>query len=239
MKLGNYAHISISVRNLRETLPFYEKIGFSKLWSSEAPQPWELLTDGLINIHLYEAYFSSPALHYFSASMDEQVVHLRRLGFNPELQRSKDGSRKQHNFLDPSEVSIMLMHYDDTQMPKPVGVSQSLLGTFGELSINTDNLKTSQLFWDKLAFRRVLNSEKPYAWSVLTDGIVTIGLHQTATLTAPALTYFATDVRERIEQLKQHAIPILHELKGEENVLEGAVLSAPDGQLFVLLQGMA
>ncbi len=237
MKLGNYAHISISVRSLRESAPFYDKIGFTKVWSSKAPQPWELLTDGSVNIHLYESYFSSPALHYFSAAMDDKIMHLRRLGFNTELHCSKDGTRKQHNFLDPNEVSIMLMHHDGEQMPKPNGVSQSLLGTFGELSINTDNLKASLLFWDKLGFRQTMTSERPYSWSILTDGVITIGLHQTAILSAPALSYFAANVAERLEQLERNSIPIMHELRNESGVIEGAILCAPDRQLFALLQG--
>jgi hypothetical protein len=209
------------------------------LWSSNAPLPWQLMTDGCVNIHLYESMFASPALHYFSSVMDDTLVHLRRLGLNPELQRSKDGTRRQHNFLDPNDVSIMLMHYNDTQMPKPVGVSHAMLGTFGELSVNTDDLKSSLLFWDKLGFRQTLKSEKPYSWTVLTDGAITLGLHQTATLSAPALTYFAADVAERIEHLKQNSIALTHELHNDLGALEGAILSAPDGQLIVLLQGSA
>lgn len=237
MKLGQYAHISISVRSLRESAPFYKALGFEKLFDSAEPLPWELLTDGCVNIHLYESYFVSPALHYFSATMDETIVHLKRIGITPELQRSKDGSRQQHNFSDPNDFCLMLMHHNEHAMPMPEGISRCLLGTFGELSIGTDNIRASTFFWDKIGFRQMMKSNKPYAWATMTDDVMKIGLHQTATFSAPALTYFAADVSERIGALRERKVSIARELKGNGGDREGALLSAPDGQLFFLLSG--
>jgi predicted lactoylglutathione lyase len=237
MKLGKYAHISISVRSLRESSSFYKSLGFEKLFDSAQPQPWELLTDGCVNIHLYESYFLSPALHYFSAMMDETIVHLKRIGITPELQRSKDGSRQQHNFFDPNEFCVMLMHHSESTMPLPEGISRCVLGTFGELSIGTDNLKASTFFWDKIGFRQTMKSNKPYAWAAMSDDVMKIGLHQTATVSAPALTYFAPDIPERIGALKERKVSLLQELVGNDGQPEGALLAAPDGQLFFLLAG--
>jgi predicted lactoylglutathione lyase len=237
MKLGKYAHISISVRSLRESSPFYKGLGFEKLFDSAHPRPWELLTDGCVNIHLYESYFISPALHYFSATMDETIVHLKRIGITPELQRSKDGSRQQHNFSDPNDFWVMLMHHNENTMPVPEGISRCVLGTFGEMSIGTDNLKAATFFWDKIGFRQTMKSNKPYGWAAMSDDVMKIGLHQTATFSAPALTYFAADVRERIGALRERKISVAQELKGSDGHAEGALISAPDGQLFFLLSG--
>jgi hypothetical protein len=239
MKLGNYAHVSISVHDLKESSRFYEAIGFKTLFGNRDPQPWILMTDGCLNIHLYESYFSSPALHYFSATMDEKIRALYELGIRLEEQTSKDGTRKQHTFLDPSELSVMLMHHDDSDMPKPNGNSHSALGDFGELSINADSLMFSTEFWRKLSFNSVYKSEHPYPWAILSDELFTLGIHQTTMFNAPALTYFATNVAERVEDLKKRKIVFTNEMKNRSGETVGAILNAPDGQLFFLLNGNA
>lgn len=237
MKLGSYAHFSVSVSSLNASLPFYLNIGFKKLWDNPEPKPWALLTDGRVNIHLFESQFPSPAIHYFSSAMENKISELERMGFPLEAQKSKDGNRQQHTFLDPNEVHIMLMHYDDAEMPKPSGSSHSLLGSFGELSINTEEIQPSLEFWQKLDFVPMYQSDKPYPWVLLTDGTLTIGLHQTKNFSDPTFIYVSPDVAMRIAALENDGIP-LRRLQNESG-LQGARLTAPDGQTFFLLKGDA
>jgi predicted enzyme related to lactoylglutathione lyase len=237
LTLGSYAHISISVSSLETTMAFYENIGFKKLWENSEPKPWALLTDNRVNIHLYESYFPSPALHYFSAQMENVIRDVRRLGIRLEQHKSKDGARKQHTFFDPSEIAIMLMHHDAADMPTPSGESHSPLGEFGEFSIGTDSLRTSMDFWEQLEFTTLHKSDSPYPWAILSDGVMTIGLHQTQALASPALTYFSSDITARIAELEQRKIPFSFLKKSSGDETYGALVNAPDGQLFLLLKG--
>ncbi|MER3523630.1 MAG: hypothetical protein C4326_06050 [Ignavibacteria bacterium] len=237
MKLGNYAHISVSVQRLDVSAPFYAKIGFRKLIESEDPAPWMLVTDGKVNLHLYESHFASPALHYFSAHMRDKVLELMRLGIKPEQQRSKDGKRLQHAFFDPNEVIIMLMHYDDSIMPKPNGFSESKIGAFGELSVDTAELDASIAFWQKLDFAVSLRGEKPYPWAILTDGVMILGFHQTDAFTMPALTYYSNDVHSCLHALEAAGIHSVRRLHDHDGRVRGAVITAPDGQTIFLLEG--
>jgi catechol 2,3-dioxygenase-like lactoylglutathione lyase family enzyme len=237
MKLGNYAHISVSVQSLRESISFYEKLGFRKLWDSQEPYPWILMTDGGVNLHLYELYFPSPALHYFSSHMQDKVLELMRLGIRPEQQKSRDGKRIQHNFFDPNELAIMLMHFDDRSMPKPNGYSESKLGVFGELSVDTHDLASSVKFWTNIGFTVTLRGEKPYPWAVLTDGEMTLGMHQTTAFKTPALTYYADDPASQVRTLREAGITNMQELHDEHGAIAGAIITAPDGQVFFLLEG--
>lgn len=237
MKLGNYAHISVSVQRLGESAAFYSKIGFRKLIESEDPAPWMLVTDGKVNLHLYESPFASPALHYFSAHMHDKVLELMRLGIKPEQQRSKDGKRLQHTFVDPNEVAIMLMHYDDTMMPRPNGFSESNIGVFGELSVDTAQLDDSIAFWQRLDFAVTLRGEKPYPWAILTDGVMVLGFHQTDVFTMPALTYYSTDVNSCLHELNAAGIHSVRPLHDHNGSVHGAIITPPDGQAILLLEG--
>jgi hypothetical protein len=98
-------------------------------------------------------------------------------------------------------------------------------------------LAKSLQFWQKLDFAPVLNADQPYPWALLSDGVMTIGLHQTLTFTHAALTYFAEDPHEQIMLLKSKSVQLAHELKNSTGDVEGAILQAPDGQSFFLLKG--
>ncbi|MBX2992320.1 MAG: VOC family protein [Bacteroidetes bacterium] len=237
IKLGNYAHISISVTDLQESSRFYELLGFKILYGNNEPHPWALFTDGSVNIHLYQFSFVSPALHYFSNHMQDKVLELMRLGIRPGQQTSKDGHRVQSTIADPSEFLIMLMHHNDAEMPKPDGDLRCRLGTFGELSINTENLGSSVDFWEQFDFTLLNRGEKPYPWAIMADGVMTVGFHQTSSFTTPALTYYATDVYERVQLLKYDSFRNLRELKDASGTTEGAILQAPEGQLLFVLKG--
>jgi hypothetical protein len=130
----------------------------------------------------------------------------------------------------------MLMHHDEADMPKPNGESHALLGIFGELSINTMSLNHSLAYWKKLDFIATHASKSPYPWAILSDGVMTIGLHQTDSFTSPALTYFSSNIGEQLKSLEQWNIPFtpMSSLPGHH---EGAIIAAPDGQLLLLLQG--
>lgn len=239
VRLGNYAHISVSVRNLDESAPFYLKLGFKHLWGSAQPHPWAIMTDGKVNLHLYQYEFPSPALHYFSDHMKDKVLELMRLGIRPDQHKSKDGARTQHTFSDPSDFTIMLMHHSDADMPKVAGKSHARLGTIGEVSISTASLMRSLDFWQQLDFAVIARSDTPHPWAVLTDGNITLGLHETDAFTSPAFTYFAGDVDARIRLLQGEGVPIAQEMFNAAGERAGAVLKAPDGQLFLLLTGRA
>ncbi|MBI5471881.1 MAG: hypothetical protein HY961_06005 [Ignavibacteriae bacterium] len=237
MKLGNYAHVSLSVHTLRESLPFYAALGFSRLFGNDDPQPWVLLSDGVLNVHLYESSFPSPALHYFSSSMNAKVAELGQQALKLQEQISKDGTRRQHTLVDPNDMHVVLMHHDDADMPRPEGSSRSVLGTFAEISISTNNLAGSAAFWKSIGFTERHASANPYPWTIMSDDILTVGLHQTSTFNAPALTYLTMSVSQQIAQLKSIGVALTHEIKGRSGELAGAILNAPDGQLFFLLQG--
>ena len=237
MKLGNYAHVSISVHTLQESVPYYTALGFMPLFGNSDPQPWSLLTDGSINLHLYESPFPSPALHYFSADMQKKISELQRCSLKPQEQTSRDRMRKQHTIVDPNDLQIMLMHHDEADMPRPHGPSRSLLGSFGEISISTNDLKGSVAFWKSIGFIEKRACANPYPWLIMSDGVLTVALHQTSTFNAPALTYFAKTVSDQVSRLKSIGIPMTHEIKNRSGETLGAILNAPDGQLFFLLQG--
>jgi predicted lactoylglutathione lyase len=75
-------------------------------------------------------------------------------------------------------------------------------GVFGEYAQPVKNLDQSVAFWQKLGFQVISSFTSPYNWAIMSDGLNVIGLHQNKHFTSPTITYFAADMRSKIEHLK-------------------------------------
>ncbi|HEU4717518.1 MAG TPA: hypothetical protein VFU15_06785, partial [Bacteroidia bacterium] len=45
-----------------------------------------------------------------------------------------------------------------------------------------------------------------YPWAILSDGLAVLGLHQTTHFSHPTITFFAADMKEKIDQLKKDGL---------------------------------
>jgi catechol 2,3-dioxygenase-like lactoylglutathione lyase family enzyme len=99
-----------------------------------------------------------------------------------------------------------------------------------------ENLETSLDFWRRLGFRRVKGSKLPYPWAVISDGLITLGLHETRQLKKAGLVYCSSDRNERMEQLRQEGFVFAGELPSPDVGMGRAYIEAPDGQLFLLME---
>ena len=236
MKLGNYTHISISVRNLSESIKFYETLGFYKIGENTYPIPWALFTDGVLNISLSETTFHSPSINYFSLDVASRIKFLSGKGLIVEQQIIAE-SKIVHNVLsDPDGFRIALLE-SNGENRQPNGISISQCGTFRELSIPVTDFKKSVEFWRQFDFETLVQGDAPYLWAMLTDRLMTVGLHQSGDLSSPAFTYFSPDSIERIALLKENGIQFQLEIKDDKGVVANAIAQSPDGQLFFIFNG--
>ena len=70
-----------------------------------------------------------------------------------------------------------------------------------------------------------------YPWAIISDRLSVVGLHQTTDFIDPTITFFAADMKDKIEQLKNNGINNFKE-KGSGSV----VLTTPEGQFINLFK---
>jgi catechol 2,3-dioxygenase-like lactoylglutathione lyase family enzyme len=231
VKLGESVEIAISCKDVGKSREFYQKLGFTEL---VGPQKGTVLADGQIRLSLHEMNFPTPVLIYFSPDPAERVKALKEQGIGFVNIEEREGRILEAGFSDPNSQEILLVRLerDELLVPKTQGKS----GFFGELSIPTSDLKASRAFWEKLGFTYFAGDESnvTHPWVVMRDGLMDIGIHQTRNFVAPALTYFARDMVERIEGLKKEGIQFLSEQKDSKGRTTYGVARAPDGQQFFL-----
>lgn len=132
-------------------------------------------------------------------------------------------------FSQPTGTTMLTMHPQDYSNPDKY--VNKTCGMFGELAIPVNNLDISILFWEKLGFKSLSKKSSSYPWAILSDGLAIVGLHQTINFDSPTITYFASDMKNKIDKLKQSGLRNFFE-NGEGNI----VLTTPEKQKINLFK---
>ncbi len=236
MKLGNFVEISVAVPDLAKSLPFFERLGFEKADQNWEPWPWAILTDGLITLSLSQTMPGVPVLSYLAGDMEERIARLEAAGMELSRIREPQAPEILAALATPSGIGVSLLEYPARHIPRPSGRSICKCGHFGELALPVDDLETATAFWTKVGFQRRRGAELPYPWAVVTDGLMTLGLHQTRDFDRPALVYYSINTPERIEQLGLDGFEFEREVPSVGSGTGRTLLEPPDGQLLVMLE---
>jgi hypothetical protein len=185
------------------------------------------------------------ALTYYVKNVEDKVKELENKGlvFTPLSQKSDmiqrfrttspDGLNLTlvthvETFVKPQGPGMLQMNQADYFNPEKY-VNQTI-GMFGELAHPVKDLEQSIGYWEKLGFTVVSKFASPYPWAILTDGTAVVGCHQSTHFTAPAITYFAKDMGDKINRLKENGLENYKEIMGPHNI----AITTPEGQQVFL-----
>jgi catechol 2,3-dioxygenase-like lactoylglutathione lyase family enzyme len=238
MQLGTTVHIAVSCKDIQSSLPFYHTLGFTTLFIDNEMSPsFVRLTDGAITLALIAEDFGTPSLAYFTTGLQESVARLQQLHIDVQTDTDPHGDITQAHFVNPDGLHVWL-HPAGKNSKQTAGGPNTVCGTFGELSMSVRDLDSSILYWQSLGYELLHRSLVPYPYAIVKDGAMLLGLHQNNEVSHPALTYYAPDMADRIEQLKHKGISFVKDFPaGTDGRIHNAVAKAPDGQLFFLFEG--
>jgi catechol 2,3-dioxygenase-like lactoylglutathione lyase family enzyme len=248
-KLGNATQITIGTADVAVSVEFYKKLGFKLLAEDVNPNPWAQLTDGTLLLMLNQDGQEYMGLTYFSGQMEKRVKELESDGIEMYHSVKQEGRFFQGMFPSLNGILVSLINYDYSGMFQPEGIElmdlkpeemsdpekfpNRRIGIFGEFSIPVKDLNKSLEYWKGLGFESKSINESPYPWAIVTDGMNTLGLHETSDFEKPAITYFAPDMAGRIKKLKESGV-VGFKLFGDDGNEGNQVLSTPEGQQFFL-----
>lgn len=240
-KLGDISGLTINCPDLEASLEFYQKLGFTELFRGDFPFKLIEITDGQIQIMLRQSPALYFAITYYPRNIDEVAAELEGQGIVFwEKANTESDYLKRYITTTPDGLNVSFVMYVDafSQPPGPTMLTMpqadyfnpekyvnKTAGLFGEIAHPVVDLEASILFWKKLGFATLSKFTSPYPWAIISDGINSVGLHQTTDFDYPAITYFAPDMAERVEKLKAAGLTDYTE-KGGGNI----VLKTPEGQ---------
>jgi predicted lactoylglutathione lyase len=239
-KLGNVSAITITSTDLEQSLSFYQKLGFKELYRADMPFPWIQITDGALLIMLRKDKTPYIALTYYIKDIDKSVSELEADGIVFTTKPNPKDMIKRCLMQSPDGMNISLVSYVEgfnqptgqtmlTTPPQDYAntdkYANKVCGLFGELAHPVKDIDASMKFWEKLGFKLLSKMTTPYNWAIISDGLNVVGLHQTTSFSDPTITFFAPDMKARIEKLKEAGVSDLTD-KGGPN----ATLATPEKQ---------
>jgi catechol 2,3-dioxygenase-like lactoylglutathione lyase family enzyme len=244
--IGIVSAITMASPDPDRSLIYYQQLGFREIFRSDFPFPLIQITDDALLIMLRKDDNPYIALTYYAKDPDNIANGLERAGISFIEKPKKGALVKKYLFQSPDGLNISVVTYADCfqkpaghtllTMPsadyfKPEKYTNKVCGMFGEFAHPVKDLKTSVSFWKNLGFIILSESGDPYPWAIVSDGLSIIGLHQSAHLSCPAITFYAADMGDKIQKLKQGGLKNYTALTGEN-----VVLKTPEEQYINLFQ---
>jgi len=245
--LGRFHEISILTADIRASVEFYERLGFTQAATTDTwAHPYGVLTDGRVFIGLHQRHGpskaeapavlgASPVLTFVLPGVATHLAAFESHGIAFTVCRVGEEVFNEIGFLDPFGQAVAVLEAR-TYSPVARGPAEvSLCGYFGEISMPARNFETAKAFWEPLGFVATEETNTPYAHRPFTSDYIDIAFHRPRTLDVPVLVFRDPDMRARIAQLRDQGIRLSDELPRGLEPANNALIESPEGTLLLLL----
>ena len=236
--LGRFHEISVATADIRASVEFYEKLGFTQAPTADTwPHPYGVLTDGRLFIGLHERRAPTPSLTFVLPGLAGRVRDLESRGIGLRLRRTGDEVFNEIGFNDPFGQAVTVIEARTFSPVDRDPAEVSLCGYFGEFSIPVSDFNAAREFWEPLGFVATDESDDPYLHLALTSDHLDLAFHRPRTLDVPMLVFRDPAMPARIERLRALHAPLAREMPRGLNPDRNALLESPEGLTLLLLEG--
>jgi hypothetical protein len=234
--LGRFLEISISTRVIRESLEFYESLGFVQAAVGETwSHPYAVVTDGHLFIGLHGRDMPSPSLTFVLPQLQLGVGRLKERGVTFDQEYFGDDLFNQAQLLDPGGLSVTLLEartFSPPQLDAPV---ESACGYFSELGIPVRGAAEARSFWEAIGFVALDEQAQPFPRTPLVGDGLDLALYRTRALRQPVLTFEDSEMQHRLTRLRARGVQVSDEMPDTLDDSGNGVLIAPEGTRLLLL----
>lgn len=232
-----FLEISVYAPEIRESLAFYESLGFVQAPVGEAfDHPYAVVTDGRLFLGLHGRAPASPALTFVMPRLMRGIEQLEELGI--ELEEVKLGNEvfNRASFRDPSGHCVNVFEARTFSPPQFETEPATTCGYFTEYGLPVREQGPMRLFWEALGFVAWDEQSEPFARTAITSDYLNLALYRSRAFRQPVLTFEDRDMRERLARLKERGLRLSDEMPDSLEDSCNAVLVAPEGTRLLLLQ---
>lgn len=234
---GRFLEISLYTPAIRESLAFYESLGFVQAPVGEVfKHPYAVVTDGRLFLGLHGEPVPSPALTFVMPRLMHGIEQLEQLGI--ELEDLKLGNEvfNRASFRDPSGQRVNVVEARTFSPPQFDAQPATTCGYFAELGLPAREQGPMRVFWEALGFVAWEEESEPFARTALTSDHLNLSLYRSRAFRQPLLTFEDRDMRERLARLRERGLQLSDEMPDSLDESCNAVLVAPEGTRLLLLQ---
>jgi catechol 2,3-dioxygenase-like lactoylglutathione lyase family enzyme len=231
--LGRFLEYSIPTPDIRASLDFYLKLGFSQAEVGETwAHPYAVVTDGRLHLGLHQLATAVPALTFVKPDVLGQLGALESRGVAFEYRRLGNDVFNEVGWLEPSGHLVRLIEARTFSPVKhPRG---SLCGYFLEIALPAPDRDFAKQYWEGLGFVGLDEPDAALPHVSCTSDSIDIGLYDPAQLRQPSLMFDTDDVKESLARLGIAGIAPAGPPPAPLRLQPAAMLMAPEGTPILL-----
>jgi catechol 2,3-dioxygenase-like lactoylglutathione lyase family enzyme len=227
--LGIFHELSIAAQDVRATVEFYERLGFTQATTTDTyTHLYGVLTDGRICVGVHRRPGPSPVLTFVQAGIARRVADFAAAGLELSSCRTGEEVFNEVAFADPSGHTVAVLEARTFSPGAQLASGASLCGDFAELSLPSRDLAAAQAFWEPLGFvAEELSS--PYQRLALTSDYLDLGFHPPQVCRGPMMVFRDAALAGRLARLHELGVSL------QPGPLPGSAwLRSPDGTMLLL-----
>jgi len=229
--LGTFHEFSVACDDVRASVEFYERLGFSEALTGDAfTHPYGVMTDGRLCIGLHQRSAPSPALTFVRPDVARSLTAFEDAGIALTLRHTGDEVFNEIGFEDPGAHAVAVLEARTYSPLERRGASAC--GDFAEVSLPESDFAAARSFWETLGFVAAEESQAPYTHLALTSDYLDLAFHGPQTEPATLLVFRDADLPERLAQLRARGLNIAAAPKFGP---AAAMLRAPEGSALLFL----
>jgi catechol 2,3-dioxygenase-like lactoylglutathione lyase family enzyme len=233
--LGRFLELSIVTPDIRASLDFYGKLGFSAADVGEAwNHPYAVLTDGRICIGLHQHPSFEPSTTFLKPDLLKHLDSLEHLGLKFELRRLANDVFNEVGWLDPSGHMIRLVEARTFSPIKRRPADTSLCGYFLEIALSAPSRDIAKSHWEQFGFVGMDEPDAMLPHVSCTSDTINIGLYEPAHVQGPTLVFEAGNFDEALNRLDAIGITPNGRVPAPLKHMPAAVLMAPEGTAILI-----
>jgi catechol 2,3-dioxygenase-like lactoylglutathione lyase family enzyme len=233
--LGRFLELSIATPDIRASLDFYVKLGFSQAEVGEArSHAYAVVTDGRICLGLHQAAADPPSLTFVKPNLIRYLDDLDRLGVTFEFRRLGNDVFNEVGWLDPAGHLIRLVEARTFSPSKRKDADRSSCGYFIEIALPSPRLDESKAYWERFGFVGMDEPEAVLPHVSCTSDTVEIGLYAPAHLPQTTLRFEVDHLATTLKVLDSIGLAPTGRMPGPLRGLSAALLTAPEGTPILL-----
>lgn len=235
--IGKFLEISLYTPEIRESLAFYEALGFLQAPVGEVfKHPYAVVTDGRLFLGLHGEPVPSPALTFVMPRLMHGIDQLEQLGIEFEDLKLGNEVFNRARFRDPSGQAVNVVEARTFSPPQLDTQPATTCGYFTEYGLPSRESGPMKIFWEALGFVAWEEESEPFARTAITSDHLNLSLYRSRAFRQPLLTFEDRDMRERLARLKERGLQLSDEMPDSLDETCNAILVAPEGTRLLLLQ---
>lgn len=228
--LGRFLEFSIATPDIRASLSFYAKLGFSQAEVGEAwTYPYAVVSDGriVLGLHQHPEFISS--LTFVKPDLLKHLHGLEQSGLTLEFRHLGNDVFNEIGWLDPAGHLIRLVEARTFSPPKRLSKQRSACGYFSAIALPAAARDAAKAHWERLGFVGMEEDEAALPHVSCTSDTLELGLYDPAHVREPTLLFEVDDLPATTAAMEPLGVTPGKRVPAAVRNLPALLIYAPEG----------